>query len=88
MKKKITSKNDDHELVTRGWLRAEINPRFDDLQQRFEKFSALILEELRLNREERRQMHQEYQQLYQNDLRQELAIDALEQRVLIMETSS
>lgn len=39
-------------------LLAEINPRFDDLQNRFERFGNIILIELKAIREENRDIRQ------------------------------
>lgn len=82
MKKIPVSKNDDDEVVTKGYLRKELKK----FEARFQEFAEIVLSEIRAMRAEMKTFSREREQLYSNDVRQELAIDGLGHRVSKLET--
>ena len=86
MKSKVL-KNDDGELVTKGYLRGE----FLEFEKKMDKKFDLILKEITSMRTEfrveTRELHKMREQLYSNDLCQEHAIEDLDGRVLKLETA-
>ena len=77
--------NDDDELVTKSFLREEFDSFFHN---RLEPIFTMLLQQFDLMNEEREEFRQQREELYRSDIRQEKNIDALDQRVLRLETSN
>ena len=86
MKKIAVAKNDYDEVVTKGYLRKVLDERFGEFQKKLDKLVGLVVEEFRLAREERKDMRKDLEILHRNDFRQEVALDALVQRVEVLES--
>ena len=97
------SHDDGNEIVTKGFLRQELQKEFAAFELRIEqKFEArfaeldakidrvvqIILREIAAMREENREFRQMREQLYASDVRQEIAIEDLSERVLLLEAAS
>ncbi len=93
------SHGDGNEIVTKAILRQELQRELSSLEQKFEvRFAELdakidrvvqiILREIAAMREENREFRQMREQLYANDVRQEVSIENLNERVLLLEAAS
>jgi hypothetical protein len=87
MKKKVPKTSDENELITKGFLRQELDRLGDEfatkdfLKQEIDKSVSIVMAELGNMRKENREMYQMREQLYKSSIDQEFQIDDHEERI-------